>query len=101
MIADFFTKPLQSSLFRKFRTLVLNLSSSGGNDIKGMNTKAQECVGTSSKRDDVNTVTASGSVKVDDASYLSMDNERFYDDVASSQNLKWTVINKNKRKPRG
>jgi hypothetical protein len=101
MIADFFTKPLQGSLFRKFRTFLLNLSSSGGNDIQGMNTKAQECVGTSSQRDDVNNVTASGSVKVDDASYLSMDDERFYDDVDNSQNSKWTVINRRNRKPRG
>jgi hypothetical protein len=58
-------------------------------------------VGTSSQRDDVNNVTASGSVKVDDASYLSMDDERFYDDVDNSQNSKWTVINRSNRKPRG
>jgi hypothetical protein len=48
-------------------------------------------VGTSSQRDDVNNVTASGSVKIDDAPYLSMGDERFYDDVDNSQNSKWTV----------
>ena len=42
MIADFFTKPLQGALFRKFRAFVLNLPSDGP---ISQPQKAQECVG--------------------------------------------------------
>jgi len=38
MLADFFTKPLQGALFRKFRKLILNLSDPAD--------EPQECVGT-------------------------------------------------------
>jgi len=43
MIADFFTKPLQGSLFRKFRALVLNLADEKHLDLTS--SKSQECVG--------------------------------------------------------
>ena len=42
MLADFFTKPLQGSLFRKFRALILNLS---GDDMLCLDrVTSQECV---------------------------------------------------------
>ena len=48
MIADYFTKPLQGSLFYKLRSLILNTDSSDKddtvNDIDDM-TASQECVG--------------------------------------------------------
>ena len=44
MIADFFTKPLQGSLFRKFRSLILNLKDDRW---AGQLPSAQECVGVS------------------------------------------------------
>ncbi|MDA3875508.1 MAG: reverse transcriptase domain-containing protein [Halothiobacillus sp.] len=43
MVADFFTKPLQGSLFRKFRALVLNLDDETRIDLSS--SKSQECVG--------------------------------------------------------
>ena len=41
MIADFFTKPLQGSLFRKFRALIMNLPTS---DVDYQLQESQECV---------------------------------------------------------
>ncbi len=41
MLADFFTKPLQGSLFRKFRALILNT----GETITSTGIGSQECVG--------------------------------------------------------
>jgi hypothetical protein len=49
MIADFFTKPLQGSLFRKFRAFIMNIRSAGTSPskyFKPEGTEAQECVGT-------------------------------------------------------
>ena len=43
MLADYFTKPLQGSLFRKFRNLILNVSPK---DELNMGRGQQECVGT-------------------------------------------------------
>ena len=43
MVADFFTKPLQGSLFRKFRDVILNLSD---RDSHRSSVGPQECVGT-------------------------------------------------------
>ena len=40
MVGDFFTKPLQGSLFRKFRAIIMNLP-------PDLNPGAQECVGDS------------------------------------------------------
>jgi Reverse transcriptase (RNA-dependent DNA polymerase) len=62
MIADFFTKPLQGSLFRKFRTFLLNTRSTQSfpaNDTKDMTVETQECVGTSSNVNDVKIVSGS------------------------------------------
>ena len=43
MLADYFTKPLQGSLFRKFRNLILNVSPK---DELNVGLGQQECVGT-------------------------------------------------------
>jgi len=42
MIADFFTKPLQGSLFKRFRALIMNLPEDGVNLVS---IGSQECVG--------------------------------------------------------
>ena len=41
MIADFFTKPLQGALFRKFRAIIMNLPV---DDTGHQPQEAQECV---------------------------------------------------------
>ena len=46
MLADYFSKPLQGSLFRKFRNLILNVSPK---DELNMGHGGQECVGTNSE----------------------------------------------------
>ena len=48
MLADYFSKPLQGSLFRKFSNLILNISST---DELKVQPGEQECVGTNSKDD--------------------------------------------------
>jgi hypothetical protein len=42
MVADFFTKPLQGSLFRKVRTIILNIPGGGHN---ANASTSQECAG--------------------------------------------------------
>jgi len=42
MIADFFTKPLQGSLFKRFRALILNLPE---DEVNLASVGSQECVG--------------------------------------------------------
>ena len=51
MIGDFFTKPLQGSLFRKFRALILNLPDEKKLDLKP--NASQECVGNGPSEDTV------------------------------------------------
>ena len=48
MLADYFSKPLQGSLFRKFRYLILNISST---DELKVRAGEQECVGANSEDD--------------------------------------------------
>ena len=48
MLADYFSKPLQGSLFRKFRNLFLNINST--DDLK-VRAGEQECVGANSEDD--------------------------------------------------
>ena len=46
MLADYFSKPLQGSLFRRFRNLILNVSPK---DELNVGLRQQECVGTNSE----------------------------------------------------
>jgi hypothetical protein len=85
MLADFFTKPLQGALFRKFRKLILNLPD--------MMTSPQECVGTSGDedrtRDSTQDVTETS--EVDDAPDLNTEassHRRTYSEVASGKRSK-------------
>jgi len=41
MIADFFTKPLQSNLFRKFRNFIMGITSSLNEELVGNNEKCK------------------------------------------------------------
>jgi hypothetical protein len=99
MIADFFTKPLQGSLFRKFRTFLLNTRSancSPSNDILGMTTKTQECVGTSSSsNDDVKIVSGSftDSGIIEGVASPTKKERHHHGDVAN-----WTLVARNNRK---
>ena len=49
MVGDYFTKPLQWSLFRKMRSIIMNLedvvleNTAPGNTNNGHSTEAQEC----------------------------------------------------------
>ena len=54
MLADYFSKPLQGSLFRKFRNLILNVSSK---DKLNAGHGEQECVGTTNS-ENANTITS-------------------------------------------
>jgi KUP system potassium uptake protein len=97
MIADFFTKPLQGSLFRKFRTFLLNtrsVQSFPANDTEGMTAETQECVGTSSSSDDdVKIVSgSSGDVEIVEGVASPSKKVRHYDVV------NWTLVTRNSRK---
>ena len=50
MLADYFSKPLQGSLFRKFRNLILNVSPK---EELNVGLGQQECVGTNSENGSV------------------------------------------------
>ena len=52
MVADFFTKPLQGSQFRKLRAVIMNLTE---NRSSGQSSTSQECVGIQGSTDDVQT----------------------------------------------
>ena len=51
MVADFFSKPLQGSLFRKFRNFILNV---GPQDELKVDHGQQECVGTNTNSENAN-----------------------------------------------
>ena len=99
MIADFFTKPLQGSLFRKFRTFLLNTRSancSPTNDILDRTAKTQECVGTSSSsNDDVKIVSGSftDSGIIEGVASPTKKERHHHGDVAN-----WTLVARNNRK---
>jgi hypothetical protein len=99
MIADFFTKPLQGSLFRKFRTFLLNTRSvncSPTNDTLDRTAKTQECVGTSSSSDDdIKIVSGSftdGEI-IEGVASPSKKERHHHDDVTN-----WTLVARNNRK---
>jgi hypothetical protein len=64
MVADFFTKPLQGSLFRKLRAIILNIP---GRALSADTSTSQECVGKAASYADVVRGTHSKSSDVTDA----------------------------------
>jgi hypothetical protein len=69
MVADFFTKPLQGSLFRKLRKIILNLSDEPVkcDDTMANAAASQECVGTKRSYADVVRGTAGKNSSATDA----------------------------------
>jgi hypothetical protein len=73
MVADFFTKPLQGSLFRKLRRIILNMH---GRLCDSNASTSQECVGKPASYADVVRGTHGGSSDVEDVVRQSLVNGR-------------------------
>jgi hypothetical protein len=100
MVADFFTKPLQGSLFRKFRAILMNLQPVYGSNVANALraiTEAQECVETPMTLGTGNT---SGSLMTRGIARGTRTASGSHAYVADdTQEFGWRKVEKNRRKP--